>query len=101
MTEIAPDSALQGGTGPVAAPGDLAPPDDLRSGAGVPVGMPEIAKRLGVAGTTVQQWRYRELLPDPWWTVGGGPAWPWWVIESWAQRTGRLTPIITTKEQAP
>ena len=54
-----------------------------------PVGIPEIAQRLGVQRATVDQWRFRGLLPEPEWTVGGGPAWDWPTIEAWAKQTGR------------
>jgi predicted DNA-binding transcriptional regulator AlpA len=55
-----------------------------------PVGIPEIASRLGVARATVDQWRFRGLLPDSQYVVGGRPAWEWGVIEAWARDTGRL-----------
>ena len=54
-----------------------------------PVGLAEIAQRLGVARQTVDNWRFRGDLPAPTWTVGGRPAWDWPVIAAWAQRTGR------------
>ena len=56
---------------------------------GEPVGIVEIADRLGVQRQTVDQWRQRRLLPEPRWTVGGRPAWSWPEIERWAQATGR------------
>jgi hypothetical protein len=56
----------------------------------IPVGIVEIADRLGVDRNTVDQWRHRGLLPEPSWTVGGRPAWPWDVVEEWAKTTGRL-----------
>lgn len=55
-----------------------------------PVGIPEIAVRLGVKRETVDQWRHRKLLPSPRWTVGGSPAWEWSAIEAWARATHRL-----------
>ena len=56
-----------------------------------PVGLAEIAARLGVTRKTADQWRARGLLPDPEpTTVGGRPWWRWAVIEQWAQDTGRL-----------
>ena len=54
-----------------------------------PVGISEIADRLGVQRATVDQWRHRGLLPDPRWTISGNPAWDWSDIETWAQETGR------------
>lgn len=55
-----------------------------------PVGLAEIAERLGVAGQTARNWRTRGLLPEPSWTVSGAPAWPWSEIRAWAKRTDRL-----------
>ena len=55
-----------------------------------PVGMSEIAQRLGVRRNTVDSWKQRDILPKPWWLVGGRPGWPWPVIEQWARETGRL-----------
>lgn len=55
-----------------------------------PVGIVEIAERLGVARPTVDQWRFRNLLPTPDWPVGGRDAWQWSRIRSWAILTGRL-----------
>ncbi len=54
-----------------------------------PVGIVEIADRLGVERETVDKWRTRDLLPEPEWTVGGRPAWDWRTIEAWARETGR------------
>lgn len=54
-----------------------------------PVGLVEIADRLGVARQTVDAWRYRDLLPQPRWTVGGRPAWAWPDVAAWATATGR------------
>ena len=65
-----------------------------------PVGITEIAERLGVARSTVDQWRYRSLrgelpepMPDERWTVSGSPAWNWADVERWAKRTGRLAAV--------
>lgn len=56
-----------------------------------PVGISDIARRLGVQRDTVQKWRTRGLLPAPRWVVGGRPAWSWSEdIEPWARTTGRL-----------
>jgi phosphoribosylaminoimidazole-succinocarboxamide synthase len=54
-----------------------------------PVGLAEIAERLGVKRTTAVMWRQRGLLPAPRWTVSGAPAWDWTDIDAWARRTGR------------
>ena len=49
-----------------------------------PVGAVEIATRLGVKRTTVDQWRQRSIgFPEPRWTVGGRPAWQWEDVEAW------------------
>jgi predicted DNA-binding transcriptional regulator AlpA len=55
-----------------------------------PVGLAEIAQRLGVERQTAKQWNLRKLLPPPRWTVSGSPAWEWSDIEKWARKTGRL-----------
>jgi hypothetical protein len=55
-----------------------------------PVGLAEIAQRLGVQRGTAKQWHWRGLLPEPRWTVSGAPAWDWHQdIEPWAKETGR------------
>lgn len=55
-----------------------------------PVGLTEIADRLGVKLQSAQNWRTRGLLPPARWTVGGRPAWSWQRdIEPWARETGR------------
>jgi len=56
-----------------------------------PVGLAEIAERLGVPRRNVDRWRERGVLPAPRWTVGGRPAWDWPEIEEWARATGRLS----------
>jgi hypothetical protein len=55
-----------------------------------PVGVAEIAERLGVKQQTAAMWRYRDLLPDPRWEVSRLPAWNWPEVERWAIQTGRL-----------
>lgn len=55
-----------------------------------PVGVVEIADRLGVGRKAVDKWRQRDLgFPAPQWTVGGRPAWRWEDVERWARATGR------------
>lgn len=61
--------------------------------AALPVGILEIAGRLGVRRVTVDQWLQRDLLPPPEWTVGGRPAWDWSNILRWAVETGRLMTV--------
>jgi uncharacterized protein YjcR len=55
-----------------------------------PVGVAEIAERLGVKQQTAQTWRHRKLLPPPRWTVSRQPAWNWADVERWAKETGRI-----------
>jgi predicted DNA-binding transcriptional regulator AlpA len=54
------------------------------------VGLADIARRLGVSRATVDQWKWRKVLPEPRWTVSDRPAWDWADIEAWAKETGRL-----------
>lgn len=42
-----------------------------------PVGVAEIAERLGQRRQTVAQWKLRGKLPEPRWVVSGQPAWSW------------------------
>jgi predicted DNA-binding transcriptional regulator AlpA len=56
-----------------------------------PVGLAEIAERLGVKRATADMWKLRGLLPEPRWKVGGRPAWDWADIAAWAAETGRAT----------
>lgn len=55
-----------------------------------PVGIAEIAQRLGVKRQTASQWRLRGLLPEPDWTRSGVALWRWERIAEWAEQTGRL-----------
>jgi hypothetical protein len=56
-----------------------------------PVGVTEIARRIGVSGSDVDRWRVREAdFPAPDRTVAGQPAWEWDAIERWAKTTGKL-----------
>lgn len=56
----------------------------------LPVGITEIAERLGVPRPTVDTWRYRDKLPASRWRVGGRPAWCWRCdISPWAERYGK------------
>jgi len=68
-----------------------------------PVGLTEIAARLGVQEQSAHNWRTRGRLPEPRWTVGGRPAWDWHLdIHPWAATTGRLHrkdhPMATTTQ---
>ena len=58
-----------------------------------PVGLLEIAQRLGAQAQTARNWRTRGVLPSASWLVSGSPAWDWAAIEAWAQETGRLPDI--------
>lgn len=56
-----------------------------------PVGIVEIAERLGYPRPTIDQWRARGIFPEPKGLVGGRPAWDWPDIQAWAQaRKDRL-----------
>lgn len=55
-----------------------------------PVGTTEIAVRLGVAEQTVRVWGVRGRMPAPTWRVGSRPVWCWFVVEQWANETGRI-----------
>lgn len=54
-----------------------------------PVGVLEIAERLGVKRQTARMWRTRKLLPPPDYVVSGLPGWEWGTILAWAEATGR------------
>lgn len=62
-----------------------------------PVGLVEIADRLGVTLNTVHSWRTRARsmtrrtgMPDPKIVCSGTPLWSWPTIRKWAEETGRL-----------
>lgn len=57
-----------------------------------PVGMKEIAERLGYQVESIWQWRAQPSFPKPRWSVSGRPAWDWPVVERWARRNGRAQP---------
>lgn len=70
---------------------------DWRCSVGVrevqPVGLAEIASRLGVRVQTANMWRHRKLLPEPGeGTVSGAPWWDWAEIETWSRETGHPRP---------
>jgi hypothetical protein len=55
-----------------------------------PVGLVEIAERLGVSPHTSRKWHEHKLMPPPRWKVSGLPCWDWGDIRLWALKTGRL-----------
>lgn len=59
---------------------------------GDPLGPKELAEFLGVKRATVQQWRFRQVLPAEDYRINGGPAWERQTIIEWAIETGRLDP---------
>lgn len=49
-----------------------------------PVGVTEIARRLGRPRDTIQKWRTRHQdFPQPRWTIHGAAAWNWPDIAAW------------------
>lgn len=56
------------------------------------VGIPEIARRLGVKRATVDQWKWLGQFPAPRWEIGGRPAWRWADVEKWAASRGTARP---------
>lgn len=54
-----------------------------------------IAERLDVRVDTVNQWRYRDLLPPLDYPQLRSPVWNWDTIRKWAETTGRLEPVAT------
>lgn len=56
-----------------------------------PVGVLEIAKRLGVRDRTVHMWLYRQIVPAPdYESVNGCRAWEWETVLKWAGETGHV-----------
>lgn len=63
-----------------------------------PVGISEIAERLGVRRQTVDSWRSRGKvdrerstpIPQPATIITKTPIWDWATIQEWAISTGRL-----------
>lgn len=53
------------------------------------VGLSEIADLLRVKPATVDQWRFRRVLPEPDHVISGTPIWHRETIVAWAVRTGR------------
>ena len=56
-----------------------------------PVGLNQIAERLGVPRATVDTWRHRGQLPEPELTLGPRQLlWEWAAVEAWAREAGHL-----------
>lgn len=71
----------------------IEPPPDIPPGEcyNDPVGVIEIAKRLGVLDRSVHKMIQRGRLPEPdYASVNGSRAWDWWTILWWAGETRRL-----------
>ena len=66
------------------------------------VGPAEIAARINVPRSTVLGWGHRGLLPEPYATISGVPAWIWSEVqEAIAVRTAkRDSRLKNTKERA-
>lgn len=66
-------------------------PKPKRSHTPDPVGVVEIAERLGVKDRSVHMWKRRDRLPPlDYPSVNGTGAWEWRTILWWAGETGRL-----------
>lgn len=71
-------------------------PPTAPSPASEPVGVADIARRLGVRPGTVHAWTHRfgqpyfPEFPGPEWVIGGQRLWEWRDIEEWAVSTGRV-----------
>lgn len=66
-----------------------------------PVGVLEIAQRLGVRDRTVHMWLYRGIVPDPdYSSVNGSRAWEWATVLEWAGRTGHVYDEVAKSEYA-
>lgn len=65
-----------------------------------PVGLAEIADKLGYPRQTAKTWQQRGVLPEAGpGTVSGAPWWDWQAIEAWARETGRYRePAAVTPE---
>lgn len=63
-----------------------------------PVGVPELAERLGVKHTTPHTWMTRGVMPEADWIVSGNKAWRWGTILRWAGERGRILNPVTMKE---
>lgn len=55
-----------------------------------PVGVADIADRLGVKRQTVALWNMKKRLPPPDWQLRSGPLWHWPRVKKWAKDAGKL-----------
>lgn len=70
---------------------EFAEPVPSTDACGEPVGVLEIAERLGVQDRSVHMMKRRERLPRPDYAqINGSAAWDWRTILWWAGETGRL-----------
>lgn len=68
----------------------LVPPPEITLPCGDPVGVQEIAERLGLESRSVHMIGRRGQLPEPDYTTNGFRAWEWTKILWWAGETDRL-----------
>jgi hypothetical protein len=69
-----------------------------------PVGIPEIAGRIGVKRQTVDNWRQQPETgfppPEAGITIGGRPVWQWAPVGRWCDETGRVYVLPTCSDHA-
>lgn len=79
----------------VEAPPTVAGPSRVPPPEWEPLGMPQLAERLGAEVDTVRKWRWRGQLPEPRWTVGHAPAWAWAdIVEHRHRLPGRWAQVV-------
>jgi hypothetical protein len=67
-----------------------------------PVAVPDLARRLMVADSTVNYWRHRGELPAPRWQRARNFLWDWRRdVEPWAIETGRARDKGSAAEPCP
>lgn len=89
------NSVIRRATVPAVPPAEvyrpfLVPPPAVASPCGDPVGVQEIAERLGLESRSVHMIGRRGQLPEPDFTTNGFRAWEWAKILWWAGETERL-----------
>ena len=77
----------------------IVPDHDTNQPEALPVGLSEIAARLGVSRRTIDGWRARKIFPDPRWRVGNRPAWSWPDIAAWDEARRAELPVHWPIEQ--